>query len=50
MKGSMSDEGNRDLVLDFNFRYAAFKMKVGDPSEIYRKQGGYGLDFWGDSP
>lgn len=36
----MSDEGNRDLVIDFNFRYAKFKVCVGSSSEMYSMHGG----------
>lgn len=40
MKRSVSDEGNRDLVIDVNFRFAKFKVCVGYPSEMYGRHGG----------
>lgn len=33
----MSDDGNRDLVIDLFLRYAKFKVFVGYLSEMYNK-------------
>lgn len=35
----MNDEGDRDLMTDFNVGYAKFKVFVGYPSEMYSRHG-----------
>lgn len=40
VRGSMTHEGNRDLVIDFKFRYAKFKVCMGYPNEMYSMREG----------